>query len=309
MYHGEPRRCFQVNRERLYRERTLNLIQDHRRVFADNRFVYAVVARRSKGVSIGINLNPDKICNFDCIYCQVDRQTPATVRTVEVPRLLDELEHMLDLVQTGRLFQLERFHPTPPELRRLNDIAFSGDGEPASSPVFAEVVAEVARVRHRRGLSQVKLVLITNASRFHQPAVQEALAVLDANNGEIWAKLDGGTAEHYQAINRTTIPFAQVLANITAAAQVRPLVIQSLFCRQHGLGPSAAEIAAFGSRLNEILAAGGQLKLVQVSTVVRPPAESWASSLPNQELDAIAANVQSQTGLPAEAFYGTEDRG
>src|SRR5437764_12108377 len=111
-------------------DRILTIHQDHRRSFADNRYVYAVVSRRSKGVSLGINLNPDKVCNFDCVYCQVDRTTTPVVRTVDEQRLLEELDDLLDLILSGELFENERFHSTPPALRRLNDIAFSGDGEP-----------------------------------------------------------------------------------------------------------------------------------------------------------------------------------
>src|SRR5215472_1747364 len=99
--------------------------RDHRRTYAENFYVYAVVSRRSKGVSIGLNLNPDKVCNFDCIYCQVDRYTPGPTRTVDVVRLCDELDDMLDRVGSGLLFEDERFRETPPALRRLNDIAFS----------------------------------------------------------------------------------------------------------------------------------------------------------------------------------------
>src|SRR5262249_41793198 len=107
--------------------RRINLVvRDHRRTFHDNLSVYAVVSRRSKGVSIGVNLNPDKVCNFDCIYCQVDRKTPPVVRAVDVPRLLEEIDDMLDLVTSGELFEMERFRDTPPALRSLNDIAFSG---------------------------------------------------------------------------------------------------------------------------------------------------------------------------------------
>src|SRR5207253_2876906 len=116
--------------------RPLLVHRDHRRTFAENLYAYAVVSRRSKGVSIGLNLNPDKVCNFDCVYCQVDRKTAPVVRAVDVPRLMAELEDMLDLVATGGLFETERFRPTPPELRRLNDIAFSGDGEPTTCPKF-----------------------------------------------------------------------------------------------------------------------------------------------------------------------------
>ena len=50
--------------------------RDHSRAFDDFRFVYPVVSRRSGGLSIGLNVNPDKRCNFDCLYCQVDRTVP-----------------------------------------------------------------------------------------------------------------------------------------------------------------------------------------------------------------------------------------
>src|SRR5262245_622170 len=161
-------------------QRTIPLLvhRDHRRTYADNFYVYAVVSRRSKGVSVGLNLNPDKVCNFDCVYCQVDRTTPGPVRDVDLGRLRDELEDMLDQVGTGRLFDEERFRQTPPELRRLNDVAFSGDGEPTTCPEFPEVVEAVATVRRQRGLDGVKLVLITNATMFHRPRVRQGLDTL-----------------------------------------------------------------------------------------------------------------------------------
>mgnify|MGYP003487688617 CR=1 FL=1 len=71
-------------------------------------------------------------------------------------------------------------------------------------------------MKRRRGLTDVKLVLITNASMFHRPHVERGLAILDANQGEIWAKLEAGTDEYYQLIERTKIPFRQVLDNIAS---------------------------------------------------------------------------------------------
>src|ERR1700730_3363831 len=88
--------------------------RDHRRTFESNLYVYAVVSRRSNGVSIGVNLNPDKVCNFDCVYCQVDRKTAPLVKSVDLARLTDELSEMVDLVQTGQLFDNPRFRETPP---------------------------------------------------------------------------------------------------------------------------------------------------------------------------------------------------
>jgi wyosine [tRNA(Phe)-imidazoG37] synthetase (radical SAM superfamily) len=162
-----------------------------------------------------------------------------------------------------------------------------------------------ADVKAALGLDDVKLVLITNASMFHRPHVQRGLEVLDANNGEIWAKLEAGTEEYYKLIERTVIPFRQILDNITAAAKLRPLVIQALFMRVGGEPPSQAELEAFCERLDEITRAGGKLKLVQVYTVARKPAESYVGALADVEVDAIVELVKRRTKLNARAFYGT----
>ena len=100
------------------------------------------------------------------------------------------------------------------------------------------------------------------------------------------------------------IRFRQIVDNITAAARVRPLVIQALFMRVEGQPPTADELAAFCDRLNEITAAGGRLKLVQIYTVARRPAESYVTPLGDAEVDAIVTLVRHRTGLPAAAFYG-----
>src|SRR4026209_2669605 len=99
------------------------LFSRHSRHFRENRFVYPVLSRRSKGISIGVNLNPDKVCNFDCIYCQVDRRSEAETRFVELDQLLGELAGMLDFVTSGAIWDDPKFANVPMELRRLNDIA------------------------------------------------------------------------------------------------------------------------------------------------------------------------------------------
>src|ERR1700722_9353094 len=100
----------------------LPLFADHGRTYHANKFVYPVLSRRSAGISIGVNLNPDKICNFDCIYCQVDRVRQSETRFVALGQLLAELDATLNLVTSGELFKHPKFAATPPELQRLNDI-------------------------------------------------------------------------------------------------------------------------------------------------------------------------------------------
>ena len=276
----------------------------HERTFEANRFVYPVISRRAGGMSIGVNLNPDKVCNFDCIYCQVDRVVQAETRFVELPRLLEELEQLLGDAVSGALFRHHKFADVPLERRRLNDIAFSGDGEPTSHRNFDSVVAACAEVKRRHALQHVKLVVITNASLFHRPHVQRGLEVLDRNEGEIWAKLDAGTEAYFRQVDRSPFALQRILDNITRAAQLRPLVIQSLFMRIDGQPPPPTELAAYCDRLCEIGAAGGQLQLVQVYTVARRPAQPNVQPLRDGELEAIAELVRNRTRLPVAAYYG-----
>ncbi len=282
----------------------LPLFADHSRSYHANKFVYPVLSRRSRGISIGVNLNPDKVCNFDCIYCQVDRRSEAETRFVELDRLLAELDHMLRFVSSGELYRDEKFAHVPLSLRRLNDIAFSGDGEPTTFRNFDELMQAVADLKQSLNLPEVKMVLITNASMFHRPAVQAGLEILDRNHGEIWAKLDAGSEAYYQLVERTKIPFSQVLTNIVSAAQIRPLVIQTLFMQIDGQPPAEAEIAAYIDRLNEITAQGGELKLIQIYTIARPPAESFVAPLTDEEVDAIARQVAEKTRLNVERYHG-----
>src|SRR5215831_19604434 len=96
--------------------------EDHRRDLAANRYVYAVVSRRAQGLSIGVNLNPDKVCNFDCPYCQVDRTTPGGPPRIDVALLKSELQELLERAR-GDLWAEAPFDTVEPALRRVADVA------------------------------------------------------------------------------------------------------------------------------------------------------------------------------------------
>ena len=276
----------------------------HSREWSGNRYVYPVVSRRSGGLSIGINLNPDKICNFDCIYCSVDRRVPGQAGRVSPGEVRTELRRMLALAASGAIFRLPGFSSIRPELMRINDIAFSGDGEPTTCPEFGRCCRIAAEELQAVGLSAVKLVLITNATMFGRRPVRDALEYLDQHGGEIWAKLDAGTAAYYQLVNRPGVGFARILRNITWCARVRPTVIQTLLMRIGGQSPGPEEILAYTQRLAEIMAVGGRIKLVQLYTVARHTAESYVTPLPAEEITAISKRVkQLLPGVPVECFW------
>lgn len=289
-----------------------NAFAAHPRKWADFRYVYPVISRRAQGLSVGVNLNPDKSCNFDCIYCCVDRTTPPD-KAAEKPAQLDltvlrqELDAMLAMVTSGSLWNEDPFRGVTSEYRRLNDIAFSGDGEPTACPVFAQAVAMAKEIRAARKLDAAKLIVITNATLFDRPAVQKGLALFDPHHDEIWAKLDAGTQDYYQLVDRTTIPLSKVLANITALARQRPLVIQSLWMNVHGVPPTPQEFDAYLDRLAQIRAAGGTLKLVQLYTIARRVAEPYVSPLTNDQLDALGDHFRKRMpDLPVKVYHGVQ---
>jgi wyosine [tRNA(Phe)-imidazoG37] synthetase (radical SAM superfamily) len=276
----------------------------HERRWADNLYVYAVVSRRSGGVSVGVNLNPGKECNFDCVYCQVDRKVPPAVRKVDLDRLRDELDRVLEAERDGSLYDAPPFALLGADQRGVRDIAFSGDGEPTTFRGLAEAVGIAADARRRFHLDAMKIVLITDSAYLDKPAVREALALMDANNGEIWAKLDAGTEAYFRAVDRPNVSLQVVLDNILAAARVRPVVIQTLWMHLHGEMPPDAEVEAYCARLNELLDAGAQLKALQIHTIARAPAEAFAAMLADAELDALAGKVAARVPVPVEKYYG-----
>jgi wyosine [tRNA(Phe)-imidazoG37] synthetase (radical SAM superfamily) len=283
------------------------LFSRHPRQWRSNRYVYPVISRRSRGLSIGVNLNPAKDCNFGCVYCSVDRTVPPAVREVDLAVLREELDGMLGLAASGELFAEEPFDQTPPGLRRLNDVAFSGDGEPTASPFFPEACRLAVEVMATHGLAEgetpVKVVVITNATLFHRPEVAAALAFLDQHHGEIWAKLDAGADEYFRRVNRCRMPLQRILDNLLAVGRLRPIVIQSLFLRLAGASPTEDEIAAYLDRLRELMSGGCRIALIQVYTTARSTADTAASPLDHRQLNAIADRVRA-LGLTAEVFPG-----
>jgi len=274
---------------------------DRPRDFLDNRFVYVVISSRAHGLSLGVNMNPDKLCNFDCLYCEVDRRTPPVETTLDVGVMAAELQRTLAYILQGRLHERPQYQSLPAELLQLRHVALSGDGEPTLAPNFAEALQEVIHVRALGGFPFFKIILITNATALDRPQVQESLKRL-TNSDEIWVKLDGGTQDYLNRVDRPKVPLEKVLANILALGRQRPVVIQSLFPAIREQEPSLEEIEQFAQRLKELKARGTQISLVQIYSAARPMSHAECGHLPLKVLSHIAQVVRQETGLKAEVF-------
>jgi wyosine [tRNA(Phe)-imidazoG37] synthetase (radical SAM superfamily) len=271
------------------------------RDFLENRFIYAVISPRARGLSVGVNMNPDQQCNFDCAYCEVNRQGVPRAARLDVPVMIDELERTLELVRSGALRERPCYRSAPPGLLELRHVTLSGDGEPTLSPDFVEAIEAVVHLRARGHFPFFKLVLITNASGLDRLEIAEGLRLLTQRD-EIWAKLEAGTQDYMNRVNRPDCRIEKISANILWVARQRPVIIQSLFPSFGGAEPPAAEIEAYVQRLRGLKEAGAQISLVQIYSATRPMSHPDCGHLPLRVLSAIARRVREATGLKAEVF-------
>ncbi len=275
---------------------------DRPRDFLNNRFVYAVVSPRAGGLTLGVNLNPDKRCNFDCVYCEVARSTVPEPSTLDVAVMASELHRTLEQVRQGRLHEHPQYHSLSGELMQLRHVALSGDGEPTLSPRFAEVVQAVVHIRALGGFPFFKIVLLTNGTGLDRAPVLESLKRFTKSD-EIWIKLDGGTQEYLDKVCRLKdVTLGKILSNILHLARQRPVVIQSLFPAINGAEPSAEEIQQYAHRLKELKSDGAQISLVQIYSANRPMTHAECGHLPLRTLSQIAQVVRQVAGLKTEVF-------
>jgi Fe-S oxidoreductases len=269
------------------------------RRFLGNRYVYCVLSQRAGGLSIGINLNPDQHCNFDCVYCEIDRSARPKHRRLHIPRMIAELESMLGLVHSGRFEELG--YSAAPELLPFKEVALSGDGEPTLCPEFRQAVEAIVHLRARHRFPFFKIVLITNTTGLPLPEVRKGIELLAAED-EIWAKLDAGTQEYMDIVNRPNISIEDVMENILSVARRRPVIIQSLIPLINGREPPDDEILELAARLRELREDGAKIPLVQIYSAHRPAMDATCAHLPLRSLSRIAKTIRKVSGLSAEVF-------
>ena len=289
---------------------TSDLHRSHPRVYESFTYAYPVLSRRSGGVSFGVNLNLDKLCNFDCPYCQVDRTVAGKPQTLDLAVIRAEVEALLASVDERGVCRLPLFDELPDDKKMLRDIALSGDGEPTMVPEFAAIAALLAEVQASRPELDFKLVLISNATLLDRPAVQAGVASLLSRRGEVWAKLDAGTEGWYQKVNISRVNLDRIEANLISLGQKHPFKIQSFFCGIRSSDGSVAgwddaEISAWLDRLSRVKASGAGILEVQLYTLARRPAEAFVQPVSAEFLADIRTRVES-LGIPARV-YGVSD--
>lgn len=262
---------------------------DHNRDFTGMTYVYPVLSRRAHGISVGINLNPNNACNWRCIYCQVPGLTRGAAPEIDLDLLERELRQMLQDILQGNFMQ-ERVHA---EHRSLEDIAFSGNGEPTSSSAFPQAVALVQRVLRDHGLlGTIKVRLITNGSLIDRAGVAETLETLAAGNGEVWFKLDAATEAGISRINDVHLNPQTVLERLKLCASLCPTWVQTCIFALDGNLPCADALDAYLGLLGEVAPRLCGVHLYSVARTSMQPEAPRLRRLSAEEMEGWAAPLR-----------------
>jgi wyosine [tRNA(Phe)-imidazoG37] synthetase (radical SAM superfamily) len=145
------------------------------------KYIYGPVESRRLGLSLGISLTPYKICNFDCVYCQLGKAGALAVERKEYVKNDEIINELKSWLQNSSEKE-----------RALNYITISGSGEPTLNIKIGELIKEIKKI------TTVPLAVITNASLLSDPGVRFCVSAADV----IIPSLDAATEEVFKEINR-----------------------------------------------------------------------------------------------------------
>jgi wyosine [tRNA(Phe)-imidazoG37] synthetase (radical SAM superfamily) len=248
--------------------------------------VYGPVRSRRLGQSLGINILPrhQKICTFNCSYCQYGwtRNYPSGA-TSSADAWPDP-----DVVALSVGAALERLKYHGEHVDRLT---LAGHGEPTLHPQFPDVVDALLRVRDEVAPG-LPLAILSNSSTLASPAVTAALERIDQR----YMKLDAGDATLLRRVNAATVPFDQIVEGLR---QLPHIVIQTMFVRDRlGRIDNAGDLAvsAWITTVSAI-----RPDAVHIYTIDRAPAWPYLQPIAATRLHDIARRAQA-VGLTADAF-------
>lgn len=142
------------------------------------KYIYGPVYSWRLGMSLGIDpiSTEQKLCNFDCVYCQLGESFVKTVeRKVFVPaqEIVDEINQL------------------DPDLE-IDYLTFSGRGEPTLAQNLGEMISLL------RSSRKEKIAVITNAGLMGDEKVREDLMKADC----VLAKLDACDQMLFEKVDR-----------------------------------------------------------------------------------------------------------
>ncbi|MFA5093147.1 MAG: radical SAM protein [Candidatus Omnitrophota bacterium] len=144
------------------------------------KYIYGPIKSRRLGLSLGLSLSSEKVCNLDCIYCQWGSVGNTFSERKEYAKPEAIISELKSWIQNN-----------PKKFKELKFVTFSGFGEPTLNLALGQLIEEA------RTITGASIAVITNATLLGDPLVRkEVLSAdlivpsLDAVDPEIFKKID-----------------------------------------------------------------------------------------------------------------------
>jgi len=205
--------------------------------------VFGPVNSRRFGTSLGIDLSPaKKQCNFDCLYCELERAK--TVQTQSQVVLLEDIKTALEDALNKH--------------QNIDVVTVTANGEPTLYPHLDALIAFL------RTLPQ-KTLILSNASTINDSKIRHILSQFDT----VKLSLDCATQRCFKKLDRPykSINVASIINGLKAFAKDfhNELVIEILFVE--GVNDTVEEVGAINEALMQI-----HPSRIDIGTIDRPPA-------------------------------------
>jgi wyosine [tRNA(Phe)-imidazoG37] synthetase (radical SAM superfamily) len=272
-------------------------ITNHDRNTFQGKYIYPVVSRRAGGLSLGINLNTNNACNWQCIYCEVPNLVRGKPDAIDLKELESELDYWLDQI-VNKSF-LSQYTKSRTEFK---DIAFSGNGEPTASKQFKDVIGIlIKKIKEYKLDKKIIIRLITNGSYMANPVIQKSLSLISNFNREIWFKIDGVKELDIQTVNQVNLSLATIKKNLEAALNNGPTVIQTCFFKLNEKLPSLESLGAYINFLKLYENKVKGIHLYSLARLSQQPSQNKLTRLTKSELEVIASKIK-VLNIPVHIF-------
>ncbi len=208
------------------------------------RYIFGPVASRRFGMSLGIDLSPDKkSCNFDCIYCELERGEKRD-KIDNPPKVIDVIKELKEAF--GKF--------------DFDVITITANGEPTLYPYLKELIDEINGIKKDK-----RLLVLSNSSTINKKEIREALKGVDMAK----LSLDSVIPKTFKKIDRSmqNIDIGDIIGGIKKFSKEfkNELILEVLVVK--GINDREEEFRELNRVIKEINPAR-----VDISTIDRPPA-------------------------------------
>ena len=238
---------------------------------------YGPIHSRRLGTSLGIELMPltDKLCTFDCIYCECGFNQPVSHPVLPTrEEVRTALEQKLQTLAADGVL--------------LGVITFSGNGEPTLHPDFLGIIEDTCRLRDKY-CPQAKVSVLSNSTQLGREDVVEALRLCDNRILKLDSAIDATMRLIDQPVN-SSLTVAQIEAYLSVFNG--DFTLQTCFLRGEHRGhridnTTPEELSAWYAAVERL-----QPKQVMIYVIDRATPIKTLEKVSREEMERIAAPLR-----------------